>query len=72
MSKTPKSRSGNVIFRIFVINVCLLNCFVVSVWAAVDQGLSDRIATAIGHPPVKPFIAVPASEADKYRFVQLS
>jgi len=38
-----------------------------SVWAAVDQGLSDRIAAAIGHPPVKPLIAKPASEADKYR-----
>lgn len=45
------------------------NCFVVSVWAAVDQGLSDRIAAAIGHPSVKPLEVKPASEADKYRFV---
>ena len=40
-----------------------------SVWAAVDQGLSDRIADAIGHKHVKPLAVKPASEADKYRFV---
>jgi len=38
-----------------------------SVWAAVDQGLSDRIAAAVGHPSVKPLEVKPASEADKYR-----
>lgn len=38
-----------------------------SVWAAVDQGLSDRIAAAIGHPPVAPLQVKPASEAVKYR-----
>jgi catalase len=40
-----------------------------SVWAAVDQGLSDRIAAAIGHPPVKPLVVKAASAADKYKFV---
>ena len=39
----------------------------VSVWAAVDQGLSDRIAKAIGHPPVKPLKVKPAIEAVKFR-----
>ena len=38
-----------------------------SVWAAVDQELSDRIAKAIGHPPVKPLQVKPASEAVKFR-----
>ncbi|KAG5645940.1 hypothetical protein DXG03_004730 [Asterophora parasitica] len=38
-----------------------------SVWAAVDQGLSDRIAKAIGHNPVKPLQVKPASEAVKFR-----
>ncbi|KAF8191312.1 catalase [Pholiota molesta] len=38
-----------------------------SVWAAVDQGLSDRIAKAIGHPSVAPLKVKPASEAVKYR-----
>ncbi|KAF8634071.1 hypothetical protein AX17_004333 [Amanita inopinata Kibby_2008] len=38
-----------------------------SVWAAVDQGLSDRIAAAIGHPPVKPMQVKPASEAVNFR-----
>ncbi|KAG6808736.1 hypothetical protein H0H92_003061 [Tricholoma furcatifolium] len=38
-----------------------------SVWAAVDQGLSDRIAKAIGHPSVKPLQVKPASEAVKFR-----
>lgn len=38
-----------------------------SVWAAVDQGLSDRIARAVGHPPVKPLQVKPASEAVKFR-----
>jgi catalase len=38
-----------------------------SVWAAVDQGLSDRIAQAIGHPSVKPLSVKPASEAVKFR-----
>jgi catalase len=42
-----------------------------SVWAAVDQGLSDRIATAIGHGSVKPLAVKPASEAVKYRHGQL-
>ncbi|PFH51648.1 hypothetical protein AMATHDRAFT_2920 [Amanita thiersii Skay4041] len=38
-----------------------------SVWAAVDQSLSDRIATAIGHQTVKPMVVKPASEAIKFR-----
>jgi catalase len=39
-----------------------------SVWAAVDQDLSDRIAAAIGHPPVAPLKVKPASEAVKYEY----
>ncbi|KAK0218704.1 catalase [Armillaria fumosa] len=38
-----------------------------SVWAAVDQGLSDRIAKAIGHPTVKPLACKPASEAVQFK-----
>jgi catalase len=38
-----------------------------SVWAAVDQGLSDRIAAAIGHPKVQPLKVKSASEAVKFR-----
>lgn len=40
---------------------------VVAVFAAVDQGLSDRIASAIGVPPVRPLQVKPASEAVRYR-----
>ncbi|TFK65982.1 catalase [Pluteus cervinus] len=38
-----------------------------SVWAAVDQGLSDRIADAVGHPHVKPLGVKPASQSVAYR-----
>ncbi|KAH6874103.1 catalase-like domain-containing protein [Coprinopsis sp. MPI-PUGE-AT-0042] len=38
-----------------------------AVYAAVDQGLSDRIANAIGHPTVSPLQVKPSSEAVKYR-----
>ncbi|KIK63896.1 hypothetical protein GYMLUDRAFT_161842 [Collybiopsis luxurians FD-317 M1] len=38
-----------------------------SVWAAVDQGLSDRIAKAIGASPVKPLPVKKASEAVRFR-----
>jgi catalase len=38
-----------------------------SVWAAVDQGLSDRIAAAVGHPSVAPLKVAPASAANAYR-----
>ncbi|KAF8646074.1 hypothetical protein AX16_007406 [Volvariella volvacea WC 439] len=38
-----------------------------AVWAAVDQELSDRIAAAVGHPPVQPLAVKPASEAVKFR-----
>ncbi|KAF8908085.1 catalase [Gymnopilus junonius] len=38
-----------------------------SVWAAVDQSLSDRIAAAISHPTVPPLKVKPASEAVKYK-----
>ncbi|KAK7052372.1 catalase [Favolaschia claudopus] len=38
-----------------------------SVWAAVDQSLSDRIAKAVGHPTVKPLQVRSASEAIKFR-----
>jgi catalase len=39
----------------------------VSVWAAVDQDLSDRIAKAVGAPTVKPLQVKPASEAVRFR-----
>ncbi|KAF8907809.1 catalase [Mucidula mucida] len=38
-----------------------------SVWAAVDQSLSDRIAKAVGHPTVKPIKMKPAAEALQFR-----
>jgi len=38
-----------------------------SVYAAVDQSLSDRIAAAINHAPVQPLRVKPASEAVKFR-----
>jgi catalase len=38
-----------------------------AVFAAVDQGLSDRIANAIGVPSVKPLQVKPASEAVRFR-----
>lgn len=40
---------------------------VVSVWAAVDQSLSDRIAKAIGAPTVKPLQVGSADSAVKYK-----
>jgi catalase len=39
----------------------------VSVFAAVDQGFSDRVAKAIGLPPVKPVNVKPAAEAVKFK-----
>lgn len=39
----------------------------VAVWAAVDQGLSDRIAKAVGAPTVKPLAVKPASEVANFR-----
>jgi catalase len=54
-------------FRIFSVIEVFLNYFLVSVWAAVDQSLSDRIAAAIGHPSVRPLVVKPASEAVKFR-----
>jgi catalase len=38
-----------------------------AVWAAVDQGLSDRIAKAVGAPTVKPLKAKPASESVRFK-----
>lgn len=38
-----------------------------AIYAAVDQGLSDRIAAAIGANPVKPLQVKPVSEAEKFR-----
>ncbi|KAF8737448.1 hypothetical protein AX14_012838 [Amanita brunnescens Koide BX004] len=38
-----------------------------SVYAAVDQDLSDRIAKAVGRSPVKPLQVKPASEAIQFR-----
>ena len=69
--KSPqvKERQRKAVFVSFLSMLFSKICFVVSVWAAVDQGLSDRIAAAIGHPSVKPLKVEPANEADKYRFV---
>ncbi len=39
----------------------------VSIYAAVDQGLSDGIAKAVGRSPVKPLQVKPASEAIQFR-----
>jgi len=39
----------------------------VSVWATVDQGLSDRIANAIGAPKAQPLNVKPAAQAVRYR-----
>jgi len=41
------------------------------VFATVDQGLSDRIAKAVGHPAVKPLEVKPASEAVRFRVNEL-
>ena len=40
----------------------------VSVFAAVDQTLSDRIADAIGAPKVKPLSVKPAAEAIRFKY----
>jgi hypothetical protein len=39
----------------------------VAVFAAVDQGLSDRVAKAIGAPTVKPLKVKPAAEALRFK-----
>jgi catalase len=39
----------------------------VSVFAAVDQELSDRIAQAINAPTVKPLTVKPAAEAERFK-----
>lgn len=39
-----------------------------SVFAAVDQDLSDRIAKAIGHPTVKPLAVAPAEKAVRFQY----
>ncbi|EKM53322.1 uncharacterized protein PHACADRAFT_259598 [Phanerochaete carnosa HHB-10118-sp] len=41
-----------------------------SVFAAVDQDLSDRIAKAIGHPSVKPLSVAPAAQAIRFQYNQ--
>ena len=39
-----------------------------SVFAAVDQSLSDRIAAAIGAPKVQPLKATTAAEAIRFKY----
>lgn len=46
---------------------CVSDCPLVSVWAAVDPELSNRIAKAIGASPVEPLKVKPASEALRFR-----
>ncbi|KAI0071680.1 catalase [Panus rudis PR-1116 ss-1] len=41
-----------------------------SVFAAVSQDLADRIAKAIGHPPVQPLVVKPASEALRFKLTK--
>ncbi|KIY61672.1 catalase [Cylindrobasidium torrendii FP15055 ss-10] len=43
-----------------------------SVFAAVDQGLSDRLAKAVGAPTVAPLKSRSAEEAVKYRFNEVA
>jgi len=38
-----------------------------AVFSAVDQSFGDAVAKAIGHPPVKPLRAAPASDAKRFR-----
>lgn len=45
----------------------LMLYIIVSVFAAVDQDLADRLCKAIGHPPVKPLAVAPASEAIRFK-----
>ena len=45
--------------------------FLVRVFAAVDQDLSDRIAKAVGHPTVEPLEVKPASEAVRFKVNEL-
>lgn len=53
---------------IFCAPSSLLTCsLTVSVYAAVDQTLSDRIADAIGAPRVKPLKVKPAAEAIRFK-----
>ena len=40
----------------------------VSVFAAVDQDLADRISKAIGHAPVKPLAVASASQAIRFQY----
>ena len=44
----------------------------VSVFAAVDQSLSDRIADAIGAPHVKPLATKSAQEAIRFKYAATS
>jgi catalase len=43
-----------------------------SVWAAVSQELSDRIAKAIGHSTVAPLKSKPAAEAKRFKLLSAS
>lgn len=54
-------------FALVHVRALIIVGVIVSVWAAVDQGLSDRIAKAVGASPVKPLKVKPASEAVKFR-----
>lgn len=41
--------------------------YLVAVFAAVDQGLSDRIAAAVGHKSVEPLKVKSVAEVEKFR-----
>lgn len=43
-----------------------VDLIVVSVWACVDQDLSNQIAAAVGHAPVKPLKVKLVSEAPPF------
>jgi len=66
-SRVPKSRPDSVSIAPIASDYLLTCVKLVSVWAAVDQGLSDRIAKAVGAPTVQPLKAKSAAEALKFR-----
>jgi hypothetical protein len=69
MSRRRISRLGSVCGAFISTSLLILMflSFLVAIYAAVDQGLSDRIAKAIGHPSVKPLQVKSAAEVLKFR-----
>ncbi|THG95993.1 hypothetical protein EW026_g5753, partial [Hermanssonia centrifuga] len=59
---------GNVAGHLGNVKSPIVKARQLSVFANVDQDLSDRIAKAIGHPSVKPLSVPPASEATRFLY----